>query len=566
MRIQLYNLVFILAFVMSFSVRSQVIINEISYNPPESGNDSLEYIEIYNAGTGHIDLQGWHFTGGVGDTFPAVHLNGGEFFVTAINAQAMMNVFGINVHEWSNGALNNSGESIKLLDAANNLIDSVAYDDADPWPLEPDGLGPSLELIDASSDNNDGANWQSSGAGTGVIINGHEVSGTPGAENSGGSTGGPAVTINLAHLQFEPANVVVAIGDSVRWVNAEAVPHNVNGSKSLYTGNPDDFFSGAPAVGPWQYDHQFLNPGLNNYRCDVHFGDGMVGTVSVYDPDHYTDFPLQHLRLTDENGSAIFDGVPTRVTGVVHGINFQPTGYSFYIINSNNVGINVFSFDPGTYTVTEGDMVTVSGVIDQFNGLLEIVPDQIEVLSSGNALVSPSLIVDLTEEFEGSHIAYGTYTIDSIVTTGVTGYNVYVTHMDGGKALIRVDADLGIDLAEIENSNIVRGIGTQFDPSFPFTAGYQILALELQDFVGVANIDKDAIFMTPNPACAFISFTSDFNLSQIDIYTLDGKQVTQQKVDGRFAEMNTSEWPEGLYTVRAVTSQGIWTSLLSVIR
>ena len=35
---------------------SQIVINEISYNPPESGQDSLEYIELYNLGSNAVDL------------------------------------------------------------------------------------------------------------------------------------------------------------------------------------------------------------------------------------------------------------------------------------------------------------------------------------------------------------------------------------------------------------------------------------------------------------------------------------------------------------------------------
>jgi plastocyanin len=565
MRISIYLCLFF--FASFFSLRAQIVINEISYNSPESGNDSLEYIEIYNAGTGHVDLTGWHFTGGIEDTFPSIHLNGGEFYVTAINANAMASVFGINVHQWSAGALNNSGETIRLVDAGGNLIDSVFYDDLDPWPLEPDGLGPSLELVDATLDNNDGANWQASGGATGVIINGHEVFGTPGAENSSGGTTGPSVIVNLAHLRFEPENVVVAIGDSVRWVNNEAIPHNVNGLKTTFLGNVEDFFSGVPAVGPWQYDHEFTIPGLNHYRCDLHFGDGMVGTVSVYDPNNYTDFPLEHLRLTDgTNGSYIFDGVPTRVTGVVHGINFQPTGYSFYIINQDNVGINVFSFDPGSYVVTEGDLITVSGVIDQFNGLLEIVPDTIEVLLTGENLVSPDLVTDLTEEIEASHVVFGTYSIDSIVATGTSGLNVYVTHTNGTKALIRVDADSGINQSQIEQSNIVRGIGTQFDPSFPYTSGYQILALEFQTISGIAVIDQDAIRMSPNPVNDKLIFDADINMVAIEVYSLDGQLMDKQQVHGLHASMTTDRLSPGLYLVRAITEKGLWSSKLAVIR
>src|SRR5687768_9898704 len=321
MRFLLYTSLFILS---AFNLKAQIIINEISYNPPESGTDSLEYIELFNAGNAEVDLTGWHFTAGVEDTFPSVQLAPGEYFVTTINADAVNTVFHINAHQWSGGALNNSGESIILVDAGGNFVDSVAYDDADPWPLEPDGMGPSLELKPLSTDNNNGVNWQASGGATGVIINGTEVFGTPGAQNSGGGNpGGPAVIVEVAHLDFTPQHVVVAVGDSVRWINNEAIPHNVNGTQATFPDNVESFTSGAPAVGPWQYDHEFNAPGLNNYQCDVHAASGMTGTVSVYDPNGYTEFPIEHLRLTDENGQAIFDGVPTTVTGVVHGINFQ---------------------------------------------------------------------------------------------------------------------------------------------------------------------------------------------------------------------------------------------------
>src|SRR5688572_25873107 len=223
---------------------AQIIIYESSYNSPEAGDDSLEYIEIYNAGPDHVEITGWYFTSGIQDTFPVVHLSGGQFYVTAVSASAMQSVYNINVHQWSGGALSNSGETITLVDNNGNFIDSVRYDDTAPWPNEPDGNGPSLELISSSSDNNDGSNSQFSGALTGVIINGNEVAGTPGAQNSGGGTSGPAATVNISGIEFDPPHVVVAIGDSVRWVNAAPVPHNVNGQQSVYPDNAESFFSG----------------------------------------------------------------------------------------------------------------------------------------------------------------------------------------------------------------------------------------------------------------------------------------------------------------------------------
>ena len=54
------------------------------------------------------------------------------------------------------------------------LIDEVEYDDISPWPGEPDGEGPTLELIDSSLDNALGGNWDAS----------NDNGGTPGEINS----------------------------------------------------------------------------------------------------------------------------------------------------------------------------------------------------------------------------------------------------------------------------------------------------------------------------------------------------------------------------------------------
>ncbi len=293
----------------------------------------------------------------------------------------------------------------------------------------------------------------------------------------------------------------------------------------------------------------------------------MVGTVAVYDPNSYTEFPLSHLRLTDGvNGQHIFDGVPTTVTGVVHGINFQPTGYSFYVIDENNVGINVFSFDPGTYVVQEGDELTINGVIDQFNGQLEIIPDEITVVRTNQPLNSPALVDQVTEDVESSHIALSLFTIDSIVATAGTGFNVFVTSEQGAKVLIRVDSDTGISEKDIQNSNAVRGIGTQFDGSFPFTGGYQLLALEFTFIQGVPTLDDQSISLTPNPATQEIVLKTDFSISDVSLFSMQGVLVHASKEHGQQATIDVSALPAGIYVVQAVTNVGTWTSRVLIFR
>ena len=563
---RLYTLFTFLLVLIGSGTRAQVIINEISYNPPESGNDSLEYIELYNAGGAAVNLSGWHFTGGVADTLPDADLQPGEYFVTAINAQAMSNVFGISVHQWSSGALNNTGEVIILVDAAANVIDSVRYADSDPWPVEADGMGPSLELRDPLLDNDLGENWQISGGATGIIINGKEVSGTPGAENSGGGSGGPFVTITAANLKFNPKHAVVKIGDLVRWVNPETlIPHNVNGTQATYPNNPADIYSGPPTEGVWEYDITPAIAGLYDYQCDLHVSQGMVGTLSVYNPLTYTDFPLPHLRLTDgTNGQHIFDGVPTTVTGIVHGLNYQPTGYSFYIINPDNVGINVFSPNPGSYTVTEGDLVKVSGVIDQFNGLLEIRPDAIEVLATNQSLVPPASINVPTEEYESSHVTLAPFSVDSIITTGTSGFNVFGHNGFGNPVLVRIDIDSGLDTNAIGGGNgngiIVTGIGTQFDSSLPFTSGYQILALQFGIMPGFPILSRDAITMTPNPVSDQLTFRGEVLMEEINLVSVDGRSVIHRSLHTTEGHLQVSDVAPGMYIVKINTPEGLWAS------
>ena len=69
--------------------------------------------------------------------------------------------------------LSGGGELIRLIDSNGLLVDEVRYNNSYPWPTEPDGNGPILELIHPSLDNNLGLNWAAS-----------DGYGTPGAINS----------------------------------------------------------------------------------------------------------------------------------------------------------------------------------------------------------------------------------------------------------------------------------------------------------------------------------------------------------------------------------------------
>ncbi len=164
---------------------ADLVITEIMYNDPGSGTDSLEFIEFVNNGTEAVNIAGATFVAGVNHTIQSTDLLGpGEYFVVCSNAVEFENAFGFAAEEWS-GGLSNGGETIILNDASGFSVDTVTYNDNDPFPTSPAGNGPSLELCtDYSVDNNDPVNWYASTTATGHIEEGVEVFATPGAANT----------------------------------------------------------------------------------------------------------------------------------------------------------------------------------------------------------------------------------------------------------------------------------------------------------------------------------------------------------------------------------------------
>jgi hypothetical protein len=55
-----------------------------------------------------------------------------------------------------------NGELLRLFDEEGMTVDTVHYDDAAPWPVTPDGTGPTLELINPVYDNALALSWEAS--------------------------------------------------------------------------------------------------------------------------------------------------------------------------------------------------------------------------------------------------------------------------------------------------------------------------------------------------------------------------------------------------------------------
>lgn len=114
-------------------------VSEIHYNP-EGMAEEDEFIELVNFGTEEVDLSGVSFSSGITYTFPDGTMLAAGAFIT-LRPDTTPGPFRYS------GRLDNSGETLSIVDAAGTELESFSYDDEAPWPLAADGLGRSLVRI-----------------------------------------------------------------------------------------------------------------------------------------------------------------------------------------------------------------------------------------------------------------------------------------------------------------------------------------------------------------------------------------------------------------------------------
>ncbi len=153
------------------STSAALVITEIMYNPPESGTDSLEFIEIYNNDAVAVDLLNYKIS--YGTTFKVFNTSysiaPGEYAIIAVNPSAVDAFYGVSSIAGPTVGISNGGTFIKLNSPSGLLVDSVSYLPASPWPVEANGGGASLTLCDPNTDNSDVNNWSASTNLVGVI-------------------------------------------------------------------------------------------------------------------------------------------------------------------------------------------------------------------------------------------------------------------------------------------------------------------------------------------------------------------------------------------------------------
>ena len=237
--------------------------------------------------------------------------------------------------------------------------------------------------------------------------------------------------------------------------------------------------------------------------------------------------------------------------GVTHGVNFRSGGLQFTVVDDNGDGIAVFSFEEDFgIDYQEGLRISVTGTLGFFNGLTQISPDNVIVMTSDNSLTDPDLVTVLDESTESQLVTIDqplTFVDPTQWTGSGSGFNVDMT--DGTNTYtIRIDNDCDLYGSSIPSDPLlVTGIGGQFDNEAPFDGGYQIFPRYSSDMDPFSSNEEEvevSVELYPNPVLDKINIVSDQTIERLEVNSASGQLILSTRGSSR---LDVSGLTTGMY-------------------
>ncbi len=254
------------------------------------------------------------------------------------------------------------------------------------------------------------------------------------------------------------------------------------------------------------------------------YGNDLTFTTKIFVPT-YTISQIHTENAT--TGAADSLNVNCKLLGVVHGINFKATttfaGYNFFIEDPSG-GINVYKTTLLSYTPAQGDSIRVIGKIAQVNGLTEINPDSIVLISAANALHTPITVTTLDETTESKLITKNnlTYMSGWPVTAGNSATVLASNGIDTTTIYINTNCTIQGTPAPTTTFNVT-GLGSQNDATSPYFQSYRIIPRNIADIT--INYAAPTVLTTSTTAITMTSASCSGNVTSTGGYAITQRGV-----------------------------------------
>lgn len=260
--------------------------------------------------------------------------------------------------------------------------------------------------------------------------------------------------------------------------------------------------------------------------------------VSIYDIQYTADASGDSPEMNNE----------LTTKGVVTGIYQIGTNADRFFIQDGDGAWNGIYIYENTTIVALGDSVTVTGTVQEFNGLTEIgYVSDITILNSGNTLPTPVVVTSATvgnEEYEGVLVTIE----EGINTVAVDQYGVWTIN-DGAVALIDDDLMPAQYTPVLGNEYSVTGVR-----HLSFGDVLVMPRDEVSDIIttGYVSVDENELEISiyPNPATTNVTISGIEN-GTVTIYAVSGEVVYGSKVNGTVT-INTEDLTTGVYMIEVI--------------
>ncbi|HES59874.1 MAG TPA: T9SS type A sorting domain-containing protein, partial [Caldithrix sp.] len=286
--------------------------------------------------------------------------------------------------------------------------------------------------------------------------------------------------------------------------------------------------------------------------------------------------PIINFKLWQDDTELLYEGYYVRTSGVatVGDSVFSNTSMNFYIQDEYPSAVNIYAEGGGTVNIIPGHQYTVTGVITQYGGIVEVMPDHpaTDVIDKGEAVMPAPLELDMAtllslgSELESLLIKI--LNVDTVASgdndpwpiTNEDNADIMISD-DGGVSQLALHIDKDTDIPGRSQPvwpQHITGIFSQYDYSAPYTSGYQIIPRSINDFEAataiedIASLIPDKLILYPaypnpfNPA-ATIPFNFPVKMisesaKKLTIYNTLGQVVKEYTLSNLKAGLNTVTW------------------------
>ncbi len=325
-------------------------------------------------------------------------------------------------------------------------------------------------------------------------------------------------TVGARVLNATGANLHYTVNGGIETVMAMAV--------GTVSGDTTDFSAVIPGQG--------ANGTLVEYYVRAY--NANPDSTSGHDQGYFVGTtPIGTLRVNDVDGRNVYYYYGARINGNVScppGV-YQTTNTDYYVQDATG-GINVFQFGLNSVVPGLGDDVTVSGILDQYNGKLELAPggpcDTLLVDINGpGSPPSPEVVstCDFGEDYEGKLVKFQFATLVDNPDTLFGDTNYRISNCIPDTTVLRPDGTSITSVAATSQYVEVIGIAGQFDSSAPYDTGYQLLPRYASDITFLASTDVRQPSTKP-VARLMQNYPNPFSRSTQITYTVPAKAAEAQ--------------------------------------